>query len=291
PWSYRLVLLRHGESTWNRDNRYIGWTDVPLTEKGEEEAREAGRVLKEHGIVPVHVYTSYLKRAIKTAWIALLSSQLTYLPSTATGELNERMWGLAGLTPEEAYGKYTEETVKQWAKSLSLAPPPVEPGSEVDPQREERYRGEWRGGEREGGWPPRTESFVDTQRRAVGYWRRVMRPYMEERRRRRDGGRIKGGVTVLVVSHANLIRSFMAHLDDVRDAEDVWSFEVPRAVPIVYHFDRHFRPLRTVGGSSVPNVEREEGGVVLPYKMTSKFLWPQTEGREEGWATQMTSNS
>jgi len=119
------------------------------------------------------------------------------------------MWGLAGLTPEEAYSTYTEKTVKQWSKSLSLAPPPVETGSEVDPRREERYQGG-----RERGWPPRTESFLDTQRRAVGYWRGVVQPHMEERRR--EGGREGGGVTILVVSHANTIRSLMAHLDDVR---------------------------------------------------------------------------
>ena len=157
--------------------------------------------------------------AIKTAWLTLLSSQLTHLPSTAAWELNERMWGLAGLTPEEAYSKYTVERVKQWSKSLSLAPPPVEPGSDVDPRREERYqeggREGGREGGKEGGWPPRTESFVDTQCRAVDYWRRVIQPYMEERRRR-EGEREGGGVTVLVVSHANTIRSLMGHLDDVR---------------------------------------------------------------------------
>jgi 2,3-bisphosphoglycerate-dependent phosphoglycerate mutase len=154
------------------------------------------------------------RSAIKTAWLALLSSQLTYLPSTAAWQLNERMWGLAGLTPEEAYSKYTEKTVREWSKSLSLAPPPVEAGSAVDPRREERYHGGREGG-REGGWPPRTESFLDTQRRAVGYWRGVVQPHMEERRRR-EGGREGGGVTFLVVSHANTIRSLMAHLDDVQ---------------------------------------------------------------------------
>lgn len=272
---YKVVFLRHGESTWNAAGRYIGWTDVPLTPRGEGEARQAGQVLRSLGTKVDVVYTSYLKRAIKTAWLALEEMDQLYVPCAATWELNERMYGLAGRTEAEAVAEFGRARVDQWAASFDEAPPPVAEGGPTDPATDTRKYASL------GHAPPRTESLKDTMARASGYWEGVVKPELAEVHRATGQP-----ATAMVVSHANTIRALMAHIDGLMP-ESVWDFGVPRALPLAYQFDGDFRPLPS------RDVAREVGmyarDALLPSAVSGRLILP--EDVVEDYRARMPANS
>jgi 2,3-bisphosphoglycerate-dependent phosphoglycerate mutase len=223
---YRLVLLRHGESTWNRENRFTGWTDVDLTDKGSEEARDAGRLMKAEGYEFDVAYTSVLKRAIRTLWIATDEMDLLWVPVIRSWRLNERHYGaLQGLNKAETAARHGEAQVKIWRRSYDIPPPPLAPGDERHPSRDRRYAA------LPAGVLPLTESLKDTVARFLPYWHDTVGPAI------RDGQR------VLIVAHGNSLRALVKYLDDVPESEIV-ELNIPTGVPLVYELDEALRPLR-----------------------------------------------
>jgi 2,3-bisphosphoglycerate-dependent phosphoglycerate mutase len=223
----KLVLLRHGESTWNRENRFTGWTDVGLSEKGVEEALEAGRTLKAEGYTFDVAYTSVLKRAIKTLWLALEELDQMHLTIHNSWRLNERHYGaLQGLNKAEMAAKFGEEQVNQWRRSYDIRPPSLEPGDERDPARDSRYAGLSRGE------APLTECLKDTVARAVPYWERTIAPAVRE------------GQRVIVAAHGNSLRALVKYLDGIGDQEIV-GLNIPTGIPLVYELDDSLKPVKS----------------------------------------------
>ena len=219
-----IVLLRHGESDWNRENRFTGWTDVDLSPIGQTEAHEAARLLAADGFVFDVAYTSVLKRAIRTLWIVLDDLDLMWLPVHNSWRLNERHYGaLQGLNKAETAREFGEDQVRIWRRSYDIPPPPLEPDDPRFPGHEPRY----------GGLPaselPRSESLKDTVSRFLPYWHETIAPVV------RDGHR------VLIAAHGNSLRALVKHLDDVSDDEIV-SLNIPTGVPLVYELDDDLRP-------------------------------------------------
>jgi 2,3-bisphosphoglycerate-dependent phosphoglycerate mutase len=224
---YRMVLLRHGESTWNRENRFTGWTDVGLSPKGIEEAVDAGRTLKAEGYVFDVAYTSVLKRAIKTLWLALEELDLMHLTVHNSWRLNERHYGaLQGLNKAEMAAKFGEDQVKIWRRSYDIRPPALEAGDERDPARDPRYAGLSRAE------APLTECLKDTVARVVPHWEQVI------------GSMIRSGKRVIVAAHGNSLRALVKYLDDVPDAE-ITELNIPTGIPLVYELDDGLRPIRS----------------------------------------------
>jgi 2,3-bisphosphoglycerate-dependent phosphoglycerate mutase len=224
---HRLVLVRHGESQWNRENRFTGWRDVPLSDKGEAEAREAGRRLREAGFGFDRSYTSLLKRAIKTLWIVLEELDLMWIPELRDWRLNERHYGaLTGLDKAETAAKYGEEQVLLWRRSYDIPPPAYAPGDPENPALDRRYA-DLRPAE-----PPLAESLKDTVARVVPYWEREIAP------------RVLAGERVIVAAHGNSLRALVKHLDRVSDAEIV-ALNIPTGIPLVYELDAGLRPIRS----------------------------------------------
>ncbi len=222
----KLVLLRHGESTWNLENRFTGWTDVDLTPKGVGEAQEAARLLKEGGYTFDVAYTSLLKRAIRTLWITLDGLDLMWLPVLATWRLNERHYGaLQGLNKAETAAKYGETQVKVWRRSYTDPPPALSPEDERYPGRDRRYSGLSRSE------LPLTESLKDTVARFLPYWHGTIVPD------------VRAGKRVLVAAHGNSLRALVKHLDGMSEA-DIVELNIPTGVPLVYELDRDLRPLK-----------------------------------------------
>lgn len=220
----KLVLLRHGESTWNRENRFTGWTDVDLTEKGVKEAREAGRLLREGGYTFDVAYTSVLKRAIRTLWIVLDELDLMWLPVHNAWRLNERHYGaLQGLNKAETAARFGEAQVKVWRRSYADPPPALTPDDERHPGRDRRYAGLGRDE------LPLTESLKDTVARFLPYWQGTIVPDVE------------AGRGVLIAAHGNSLRALVKHLDGISDAEIV-ELNIPTGVPLVYELDRDLKP-------------------------------------------------
>jgi len=219
----KLVLLRHGESVWNRENRFTGWTDVDLSPQGVEEGRAAGRLLKAEGYRFDLAFTSVLKRAIRTLQLALEELDQLWLPVTKDWRLNERHYGaLQGLNKSEMAAKFGEAQVLAWRRSYDTPPPALEAGDERYEARDERYGGVA---------VPRTECLKDTVARVIPYWDAAIAPAL------RDGRR------VLVAAHGNSLRALIKHLDAVADAEIV-GLNVPTGVPLVYELGDDLRPLR-----------------------------------------------
>lgn len=223
---HRLVLLRHGESTWNRENRFTGWTDVPLSEKGVEEAREAGRVLAREGYVFDVAFTSVLRRAIKTLWIALEEMDRMWIPTFVSWRLNERHYGaLQGLDKAQTAAKHGVEQTHLWRRSYDVPPPPLSADDERHPARDERYANV----------PPEelplTESLADTVRRALPYWQDVIAP------------KVAAGERVLISAHGNSLRALIKHLDGMSD-EAIAGLNVPTGIPLVYELSDHLTPFR-----------------------------------------------
>jgi 2,3-bisphosphoglycerate-dependent phosphoglycerate mutase len=223
---HRVVLLRHGESTWNRENRFTGWTDVDLTDKGRDEAREAGRLMKAEGYTFDIAYTSVLKRAIRTLWIAMEDMDLLWVPWERSWRLNERHYGaLQGLNKAETAAKHGEAQVKIWRRSYDIPPPPLEPDDERNPARDPRYAN-----------VPKdqlvlTESLKDTVARFLPYWHETIAPTM------------KSGKRVLIAAHGNSLRALVKYLDNISDS-DIVELNIPTGVPLVYELDESLKPLR-----------------------------------------------
>jgi len=223
---HKLVLLRHGESTWNKENRFTGWTDVDLTDRGREEAAEAGRLLREGGYVFDIAYTSVLKRAIRTLWMALDVMDAMWIPEEKSWRLNERHYGaLQGLNKAETTAKHGEAQVKIWRRSYDIPPPPLAPDDPRHPSRDPRYKDL---GSNE---LPLTESLKDTVARFLPYWHHTISPA------------IRSGQRVVIAAHGNSLRALVKYLDNVAEAEIV-ELNIPTGIPLVYELDAELRPIR-----------------------------------------------
>lgn len=219
-----LVLLRHGQSDWNRENRFTGWTDVDLSDQGREEAHEAGRLLREEGYDFDVAYTSVLKRAIRTLWIAMDELDRMWIPVHRDWRLNERHYGaLQGLNKAETAEKHGEEQVLIWRRSYDTPPPPLETSDERYPGHEPKYRNVS---------PeklPRTECLKDTVERFMPCWQECIAPAIRE------------GQRVLIAAHGNSLRALVKYLDGISD-EDIVSLNIPTGIPLVYELDADLKP-------------------------------------------------
>jgi 2,3-bisphosphoglycerate-dependent phosphoglycerate mutase len=223
---YELVLLRHGQSTWNLENRFTGWTDVDLSAQGIREAEEAARLLIDGGYTFDVAYTSVLKRAIRTLWIVLDRMDLMWLPVVRDWRLNERHYGaLQGLDKAQTAARHGEAQVKIWRRSYDTPPPPLELDDERHPARQRMYAG------LDPSRLPRTESLKDTVERFLPCWHRTIAPD------------IRAGRRVLICAHGNSLRALVKYLDDVSD-EDIVGLNIPTGIPLVYELDDALRPLR-----------------------------------------------
>lgn len=221
----QLVLIRHGQSTWNLDNRFTGWVDVDLTPLGVEQARAAGRRLKEEGLDFDIAYTSVLKRAVWTLWHTLDQLDRTWLPVVKSWRLNERHYGaLEGLNKADTAAQYGDAQVLQWRRSYDTPPPALEPTDPRCERNDRRYAG------LQPGEVPLTECLKDTVERVLPYWNDTIVPS------------IAAGQRVIVAAHGNSIRALMKHLDQISD-DDIIGLEIPNGVPIVYELDAAFRPV------------------------------------------------
>jgi 2,3-bisphosphoglycerate-dependent phosphoglycerate mutase len=221
----RLVLIRHGESTWNKENRFTGWTDVDLSEKGRQEAREGGEVLKKEGYTFDVAHTSVLKRAIRTLWTVLDEMDLMWIPVHRTWRLNERHYGaLQGLNKAETAAKFGEDQVKIWRRSYDIPPPELTPDDERYPGHDPRYRNV---SPRE---LPLTECLKDTVARFLPYWHESIAPA------------VHAGQKVLIAAHGNSLRALIKYLDNVSEA-DIVELNVPTGMPLVYELDDDLKPL------------------------------------------------
>ena len=220
-----LVLLRHGESEWNRDNRFTGWTDVDLTARGMEEARRAGRLLAEAGHSFDVAYTSLLKRAIRTLWLVLDEMDLMWIPVHRHWRLNERHYGaLEGLDKADTAAKFGDEQVLIWRRSYTTAPPPLEPGDERHPRGDPRYA------DLANHELPSTECLRDTVGRFLPYWQKRLVPELMAGRR------------VLIAGHGNSLRALVKRLDGISD-DEVLRLNLPTGVPLVYRLDAEMNPV------------------------------------------------
>jgi 2,3-bisphosphoglycerate-dependent phosphoglycerate mutase len=224
---HKVVLLRHGESDWNKENRFTGWTDVDLSEKGIAEAREGGRVLKERGYVFDVAYTSVLKRAIRTLWIVQEEMDLMWIPVYISWRLNERHYGaLQGLNKAETAAKFGEAQVKVWRRSYDIRPPALEKSDPRWPGHDPRYQGL---AEHE---LPLTECLKDTVERFLPYWHETIAPA------------VRSGQRVLVSAHGNSLRALVKYLDNISEA-DIVELNIPTGMPLVYELDGDLRPLKS----------------------------------------------
>ena len=222
----KVVLLRHGFSTWNQENRFTGWTDVDLAEQGRSEALEAGRLLKTDGYVFDAAYTSVLKRAIRTLWIVLDVLDQMWIPVENSWRLNERHYGaLQGLNKSETAAQHGEAQIKIWRRSYDIPPPPLTPDDPRHPSRDPRYA------DLSPNELPLTESLKDTVARFLPYWHETIAPS------------IAAGRRVLIAAHGNSLRALVKYLDDMPES-DVVELNIPTGIPLVYELDDHLRPIR-----------------------------------------------
>jgi 2,3-bisphosphoglycerate-dependent phosphoglycerate mutase len=223
---HTLVILRHGESTWNKENRFTGWTDVDLSEHGREEALAAGRLLKEEGYIFDVAYTSVLKRAIRTCWIALDELDRLWIPTIRNWRLNERHYGaLQGLNKAETAAQHGEAQIKIWRRSYDIPPPALSLDDPRHPSNDPRYAGVS---------PqdlPRTEALKDTVARFLPYWHDTIAPD------------VRAGRRVLITAHGNSLRALVKYLDKISD-EDIVELNIPTGIPLVYELDSALAPIR-----------------------------------------------
>ncbi|OFW23241.1 MAG: phosphoglyceromutase [Acidobacteria bacterium RIFCSPLOWO2_02_FULL_65_29] len=223
---HKVVLLRHGESSWNKENRFTGWTDVDLSEQGSAEAREAGRLLRDGGYEFDIAYTSVLKRAIRTLNLALDELDQTWIPVEKSWRLNERHYGaLQGLNKAETAAQHGEAQVKIWRRSYDIPPPPLLPDDERHPGRDRRYASlaptEL----------PLTESLKDTVARFLPYWHGTLAPA------------VRSGTRVLIAAHGNSLRALVKYLDEISEA-DIVELNIPTGIPLVYELGEDLAPIR-----------------------------------------------
>jgi 2,3-bisphosphoglycerate-dependent phosphoglycerate mutase len=224
---YKLVLVRHGQSVWNLENRFTGWTDVGLTDQGRAEAQEAGKLLKEGGYIFDVAYTSVLRRAIQTLWMILQEMNLEWIPVTNAWQLNERHYGnLQGLNKAEMAEKFGEEQVHIWRRSYDIPPPALDETDERHPKHDPRYASLT---------PeqlPATESLKITLDRVLPYWHSELVPA------------IKSGKRVIITAHGNSIRALVKYLDDISN-EEITSLNIPTGLPLVYELDEDLKPIKS----------------------------------------------
>jgi 2,3-bisphosphoglycerate-dependent phosphoglycerate mutase len=224
---YKVVLLRHGESTWNHENRFTGWTDVDLSEKGLGEAKQAGELLRTQGYVFDVAYTSVLKRALRTCWIALDQLDLLWIPVIKSWRLNERHYGaLQGLNKAETAAKHGDEQTKIWRRSFDTPPPPLDRADPRHPAHDPRYA------DLSETDLPATESLKETIARFIPYWIGTIAP------------EVKAGKRVLVAAHGNSLRALVKYLDGISDA-DIIELNIPTGIPLVYELDEQLKPIRS----------------------------------------------
>lgn len=222
---FRVVLLRHGESIWNRENRFTGWTDVDLSDKGRIEARDAGRLMAADKLEFDVAFTSVLKRAIRTLWIALDEMDLMWIPVHRSWRLNERHYGaLQGLDKAETAARHGEAQVKIWRRSYDIPPPPLAADDPRHPAHDRRYK------QLTPDELPSTESLKDTVARFLPYWHETIAPA------------IRAGERVLIAAHGNSLRALVKYLDRISD-EEIVELNIPTGIPLVYHLDDELRPL------------------------------------------------
>ena len=223
---HKLVLIRHGESVWNQENRFTGWTDVDLSDRGREEARKAGKLLKDQGFAFDVAYVSVLKRAIRTLWMVLDEMDLMWLPVLHDWRLNERHYGaLQGLNKSETAAQFGEDQVKIWRRSYDTPPPPLEPSDPRSPANDPRYAG------LSPAELPLTECLKDTVARFLPFWHETLAPA------------VKSGRRVVVAAHGNSIRAMVKYLDNISEDEIV-GLNIPTGVPLVYELDADLKPIR-----------------------------------------------
>ncbi len=223
---YKVVLLRHGESVWNKENRFTGWTDVDLSDKGREEAKKAGIVLKKEGFNFDLAYTSVLKRAIRTLWSVLDEMDLMWIPVYNSWRLNERHYGsLQGLNKSEMAAKFGEEQVLIWRRSYDVPPPALEENDPRSPTRDPRYK------DMDSKDIPLTECLKDTVDRFLPYWHNTIAPS------------IKSGKKVIISAHGNSLRALVKYLDNISD-EEIVHLNIPTGMPLVYELDKGLKPLK-----------------------------------------------
>jgi len=222
----KLVLLRHGESTWNKENRFTGWTDVALSEKGEQEAKTAGLLLKQNGFVFDVAYTSLLKRAVKTLWIVLEEIELMWIPVNLSWRLNERHYGaLQGLNKAETAAKFGEQQVLLWRRSYDVRPPALDKSDNRYPGNDPRFKG------LPEKYLPLTECLRDVVARFLPYWNETIAPA------------VKSGQNVIIAAHGNSLRALVMYLDQISDKE-ILELNIPTGIPLVYELDNNLRPLK-----------------------------------------------
>jgi 2,3-bisphosphoglycerate-dependent phosphoglycerate mutase len=215
----KLILVRHGQSQWNRENRFTGWTDVDLSDQGRAEARQAGRLIRAQGLAPSAAFTSVLKRAVRTLWLVLEELDAMWLAYRTTWRLNERHYGaLQGLDKAETARRYGEEQVRLWRRSYHTRPPLLELNDPRHPRHDPRYQGPDAGG------LPAGESLADTLARLMPCWREELAPAL------------RAGREVLIAAHGNSLRAVVKHLEGVADA-DIPGVEIPTGNPLVYELD------------------------------------------------------
>lgn len=224
---YKVVLLRHGESTWNKENRFTGWTDVDLSEKGIEEGKKAGRVLKENGITFDLAFTSVLKRAMKTLNLALEEMDLLWIPVIKNWRLNERHYGaLQGLNKAETAAQHGDEKVKIWRRSYDVPPPPLDLSDPRHPSHFAMYN------ELDPKDVPATECLKDTVARFVPYWENTIAP------------EVKKGKKIIIGAHGNSLRALVKYLDNISD-KDILELNIPTGMPLVYELDSNLKPIKS----------------------------------------------
>lgn len=224
--TYKLVLLRHGESDWNAKNLFTGWVDVELSEKGWNEAIAGGKMLVREGVLPEVLHTSLLRRAIMTANLALDAADRHWIPVKRSWRLNERHYGaLQGMNKKEIRDQYGEEKFMEWRRSYDVPPPPIEVGSEFSQDSDPRYAGE----------PiPLTECLKDVLVRALPYWENEIVPDL------------RSGKVVMVAAHGNSLRAIVKHLDGISD-DDIAGLNIPTGIPLYYELDENLKPVKPGG--------------------------------------------
>ncbi len=238
--TYKLILLRHGQSEWNAKNLFTGWVDVPLSDQGRKEATHGGELLKQENILPDIVFTSLLRRAIMTANLSLDAADRHWIPVKRNWRLNERHYGaLQGKDKKAIRDQYGDEQFMLWRRSYSTPPPEIELGSEFSQDADPRYSGE----------PiPRTECLEQVLERLLPYWEQEIVP------------ELKAGKTVLIAAHGNSLRAIVKHLDQISD-EDISSLNIPTGVPLYYELDENLQPVKKGGTYLDPDAEAKIAAV------------------------------